>query len=442
MIEAFNHYLNNTLKINKTENILLAVSAGVDSVVMADLFYHSNLSCGIAHCNFQLRGEESDQDELFVQQLAAHYGFPFYKISFDTHTYAQEHHISIQMAARELRYDWFENIRNKKKYDYIAIGHNSDDVAETFFINIMRGTGIRGISGFKPVKRHIIRPVLFASREQILNHCIKNNIQYREDSSNSSVHYTRNKIRHQIIPLFEELNPKFKSTMDENIKHFADVQEVFISSVNNTKKNLLNFQHGRVTISIPLLKQLSPVRIYAFELLKDFGFTREHINILLEILNHQPGKQLFSTTHRLVKDRNKLIITPCKENNHNYTYINEGTHSIDEPLPLSFKSFSYAVNHKIPHNEKIAWIDQNKIVYPLIIRKWKHGDYFMPLGMQHHKKLSDYMTDSKFSLADKENTYLLCSGNEIVWIIGHRIDNRFKITNKTNRILEVKLNHK
>ncbi|MFW6222153.1 MAG: tRNA lysidine(34) synthetase TilS [Bacteroidota bacterium] len=439
MIEAFKHYLDNTLKINKTDTILLAVSAGVDSVVMANLFYQSNISCGIAHCNFQLRGEESDQDELFVQQLAAHYGFPYYKILFDTRTYAREHDISIQMAARELRYDWFEHIRSENNYDYIAIGHNSDDVAETFFINITRGTGIRGISGIKPVERHIIRPVLFASREQVLNHCQQNNIQYREDSSNSSVQYVRNKIRHQIIPLFEELNPGFKSTMKENIRHFADVEEVFLSSVNKIKKELVTFQQGNATISIPRLRQLSPIQLYAFELLKDFGFTRDHVNILLEILNHQPGKQLFSNTHRLVKDRDELIITPRNENNTDHVYVNEGIHSIDEPVPLTFKSFSYSVNHKIPQNEKIAWIDQEKLIYPLIIRRWKHGDYFVPLGMQHHKKLSDYMTDSKFSLADKEKTFLLCSGNEIVWIIGHRIDDRFKITDNTNIVLEIKI---
>ncbi len=439
MIEEFKHYLNNTLKTDKNASILLAVSAGVDSVVMADLFYRLQMSCGIAHCNFQLRGEESARDELFVQQLAEHYGFPFYSMSFDTHTYAREHHISIQMAARELRYDWFENIRNEKNYDYIAIGHNRDDAIETFFINISRGTGIRGISGINPVERHIIRPVLFASRKQISDYCKQHTLQYREDSSNLTVQYTRNKIRHQIIPLFEEMNPGFKSTMTKNINRFADVQEVFLSSVNDAKKRIMHFQQGRATISIPLLQKLSPLRIYAFELIKDFGFTQDHVNVLLEILTHQPGKQLFSNTHRLIKDRDELIITPLNESDHNYVYINQDMHSIDEPVPLAFRTFAYADDFKIPQNKKTAWIDREKIVYPLIIRPWKPGDYFMPLGMQHHKKLSDYMTDNKFSLVDKENTWLLCSGNQIVWVIGHRLDDKFKITKTTNTVLEIKI---
>lgn len=437
MIETFKSYLE-ALGINHSDRILIAVSGGIDSVTMADLFSKTPLQCGIAHCNFQLRGAESDQDAQFVAQLAQTYDYPLYHISFNTATYAQQNHISIQMAARKLRYEWLEQIRNNDQFDYIAIGHNSDDAVETSLINMMRGTGIRGLTGIKAKDNKIIRPLLFASREAIRSYCEQEQVTYREDSSNQTLKYARNKIRHQLIPLFEELNPRFKQTMLENIERLSEARQIVESSIQQVKAEVVRHNQNIYAVHIPKLRQYTPVHLYLYEILKEFGFNQDQINTIGNNLTGEPGKQFFSSQYRLVKDRDELLITPLYEKQPSVFYIDETTHFIQEPIPLAFNRFDRPSQLAIPNDPSIAWIDRDQIQFPLIIKKQEKGDKFIPLGVHYFQKISDYMTDHKFSLIDKEQTWLLCNEGQIVWIIGHRLDERYKVTEQTSSILEIK----
>lgn len=439
MLIKFQAFIESNKLVNKTERILLGISGGIDSVCMFHLFRQLEYPIGIAHCNFLLRGEESDQDELFVKNLAEKFDIPFFSTQFNTKEISESEGISIQMAARDLRYEWFEEIRSKYSYDYIAIAHNRDDVIETFLINLTRGSGIKGFTGIKSKTGNIIRPLLFAARKEILEYLHSSNYNFREDSSNSSVKYCRNLIRHEIIPLFEQINPRFRETMIENILRLQDTETIYLDYIEHNRTSVFKEEEHRIFINLKKLNELTPLSSFLFEFLKPFGFSKTQITDIEESLDKTPGKQFYSLTHRLIKDRTDLILEEISSVNDRKFYIDAETIMINKPLILKFSKLELKVDFNITNSNLIGLFDLDQIVFPLILRKWQKGDYFMPLGMKNLKKLSDFFIDNKLSIFDKENTWILESNNKIVWILGYRIDERFKITKNTKDILKVEI---
>ena len=436
---SFTDFISRNQLLSETDNILLAVSGGIDSMVMANLFVKTDNTIGIAHCNFQLRGVESDNDEKFVREFAKKSNTLFYVENFDTKKYAEENKVSIQMAARDLRYEWFEKIRVTEGFDYIALAHNKNDILETVLLNIARRTGLKGMTGIKKKSGYIIRPLLSATRSEIAQYANNNDLSYREDSSNAKIKYKRNKIRHQIIPEFEELNPDFIDSFSQTINQVEEAYEIFENMVNKKKELTVTEIGDKTLIDIYKLRNLSNKSTYLYEFLRPYHFSSQIIPDIIESLEGISGKQFLSSTHRLLKDRNHLIITLLNKDTTKKYYIDKEIKELTQPIRLFLRKFSSKPNLKIPHSPDIAWIDASGLEYPLILRKWKAGDYFYPLGMQDSKKLSDFFIDEKLSLIEKENSWILTSGDKIVWVLGKRIDNRFRIGKETNKILEIKI---
>jgi tRNA(Ile)-lysidine synthase len=438
MLDQFRLFIRDNHLIRKSDKTLLTVSGGIDSVVMLDLFIKAGYRCGIAHCNFGLRGTESDEDEDFVRQLAYQYGIKFYFRRFDTEEYSEDQGISIQMAARKLRYDWFEKIRREQSFDLVATAHNQDDVLETFFINLSRGSGIRGLTGIKAVSGRIIRPMLFAPRTLIATYAKENSISFREDSTNASDKYIRNKIRHKILPLFEEINPSFRPVLMETIQKLRDAEAIYSDEINLRRNEIVQEKEGIITISLDRIRDIPQRKTYLFEFLSEFHFTSRQISDIDESVNAASGKQFFSTTHRLVKDRSEMIITPIEDEVYRKFYVPEGTDRLFEPIHLEFIVIEKTPGFHIPPDPNIACLDYDLLAFPLLIRKWQSGDWFLPLGMKHRKKLSDFLVDQKISIVEKENQWLMLNNEDIIWVINQRIDERYKIGARTKQILMIK----
>ncbi len=441
LLNDFKEFIQEENLLHPKQKVLLAVSGGVDSMVMLELFRRSNFNFGVAHCNFQLRAAEADGDQDFVDVHCRKHNIPFHTVSFNTTEYAQEQKLSIQMAARELRYNWFDRILKQENYQLIATAHHKGDVVETFFINLSRGTGIRGLSGIKTKNGELIRPILFANRKQIDAFATDQNILFREDSSNASVKYLRNKIRHDIIPAFEEMFPNYSDTVLANIERLKEVEEIFHSAVAEQKKHIVAEERDKTVIDITRLKKLSPLSTYLFEFLRPFDFNSDTIDDIIACLHKHPGRQFFSTTHRLIKDREKLIVLPLDDDSfleylveRNETEVHLRYQKSDE-LHMQISLLKEIQDFRIPNDNLTGAFDAEKIQFPLKLRKWEKGDIFFPLGMPRKKKVSDFFSDNKFSIDQKEETWLLTSKGKIVWIVGHRIDDRFKITDKTKKVL-------
>jgi len=438
MLDQFLQYIKKENLFAPSKKILLTISGGIDSVVMAHLFAESGTEFGIAHCNFQLRDHESDEDEIFVKKLAEKLHVEFFVKRFDTTAFANEHGISIQMAARDLRYDWFEEIRRKNEYDFIATAHHQDDRIETFFINLSRGSGLRGLRGMLPKNDKIIRPLFVFTRKEIEAYAGSNNIIFREDSSNQEQKYLRNQIRHEIIPAFKKRNLAFHDEMIQTLDRLRETEEIYSEIILQKKKELLIKKGETYSISINELLKISPLNTWLFELLRDFDFNFASCLSIAQSLKGISGKEFFSATHRLIKDREKLIIIPLQKNELRDEYlIDANVMEITAPIHLTFNRIEITADFKIPADPNIACLNVTKITFPLKLRKWKHGDIFYPLGMDKPKKLSDYFIDNKFSINKKEDAWLLCSGDDIVWIVGHRIDDRYKVISSTMELLTV-----
>lgn len=440
MLKQFNTYRITHCLFNSDDTILVAVSGGIDSMVLLDLFIKSGFNIGIAHCNFGLRGEESDGDMLLVEAFAKKNIIPFFSICFNTEEYANQNSLSIQMAARELRYNWFEKIRKENNYNCIAIAHNKEDVVETFLLNLSRGTGIKGLTGIKNKNGNIIRPLMFACREEIIKYGIDHKISYREDSSNASVKYKRNKIRHRLIPLFKELNPDFINTIIANIDRLADSNRLISEYISTIKKELIKENNDSFRINCKELIKYEARKTILYELIQSFGFNEQQIDDIIEIIINgvNSGKQFFSSTHRLLVDRNEIIITILKKEEVFEIVIDQQTNECRLPFfTICFSKIIKDNTFSIQPESDIAQIDFERLSFPLVIRKWREGDSFVPLGMKNEKKLSDFFIDNKFSIVEKENTWLLTSNEEIVWVIGKRLDDRFKINTNTKYIYMV-----
>ncbi|MDF1550465.1 MAG: tRNA lysidine(34) synthetase TilS [Bacteroidales bacterium] len=437
MIDNFCSFLKDSLQISHLDKILITVSGGADSVAMLDLFSRSDFKCAVAHCNFHLRGSESDGDEKFVKKLSAHHHLPFYKIDFKTREYAENNGISVEMAARELRYNWFEQIRQSNDYQYIATAHHQDDVIETFFINLSRGTGIRGLSGIKAKSGNIIRPMLFADRAQIMEYLKENNLSFREDSTNSDINIIRNRFRHQILPLLKEINPAAKKNVLQTIENLKDSEIIINKTIKTLKEKISIFEGNTTKILLDELIKIDPLKPFLYELLAPYGFNASQITDITEALNTAPGKIFNSNTHQLIRDRDALLIHPINSKVNISIMLKTEDEFIQLPTneKIYLKRIKKDHTFKIPLQLNVAALDMDKLKFPLEIRNWKSGDYFYPLGMNKRKKLSDFFIDEKYSIIDKQHILLLLSDNQIVWLLNKRIDNRFKITPETKNIL-------
>ena len=431
MLTKFQHHIEQNFPQLKDKKLLLAVSGGVDSIVLLDLFYKLRFEICVVHCNFQLRGKESDADEMLVRETCQDKYIPYFIESFDTLEFAKENKLSIQLAARKLRYDWFQEIISLG-FDYVLTAHHLDDNLETFLINFTRGTGLEGLTGIPAQNRNIIRPLLPFSREEIENYAKENKIQWREDSSNASDKYFRNKLRHNIVPTLKELNTGFLDSFQNTLHHLQQAESLVNDASKLVFEKVVKERGNQLEIQLKQLLEFQNYKAYLFQWLKSYGFSAW--NDIYDLVNAQSGKQVFSETHVLLKDREKLILSERKSTDKSEVFIIESIESkVNIPLKLIFSRFSGGKNV----NANCIFVDEDKIKFPLIIRKRQEGDYFYPAGMNGKKKLSKYFKDEKYSLLDKENQWLLCSEDQIIWVIGKRADQRFITTERTQQIIKI-----
>jgi tRNA(Ile)-lysidine synthase len=439
MLEKVREYIQKENLILHNTKVIVGLSGGMDSMVLLDILTLLGYSCLAAHCNFHLRGEESNRDEIFVKKWCKSIDIPFTSINFDTNQYASDLKISIEMAARELRYNWFETLRRHYQANCIAVAHHKDDSVETVLLNLIRGTGIKGLTGISPKNGYVVRPLLCISRSEIENYILERDIPYVTDSTNSEDLYLRNSIRLNVIPLLETLNPSVKDTIYRTSKNVTEAEKVYSESIQKTIKKVFNNNK----IDINELRQTASPRSVLFEILTPYNFTPSTIEDISESIDSISGKIFFSDSnsnfekkkYRLIKDRNSFLLDVVNDiYNENEMYlIEEGTSEINFPVSIKIREISSPTD--IIYNSHFLYIDADKIKYPLVLRKWRSGDWFIPFGMKGKKKLSDYFTDRKFSLKDKEDVWLLTYENDIVWIVGERNDNRFKITENTKKII-------
>lgn len=397
----------------------------------------STLKCNVAlvHCNFSLRAEESDGDEAFVLEFAENLGLEVFIERFDTNAYANENKLSIQLAARELRYDWFAELAAQLQFDYILTGHHADDNLETFLINLTRGTGLEGLTGIPEVNTNIVRPLLPFSREIIENYAKANKLQWREDSSNASTKYLRNKLRHDVIPLLKEINPQLLQNFNKTQAYLKDSKSIIDDRIEIVSNQIITTDNqDYISLSIAEIKKLNNPKAYLFAILKSFNFTEW--DDVVHLLEAQSGKQIVSRTHRLIKDRDCLLLSEIAIQESNDITVLNADKEIKTPLGILVFDEADAV---FKNKSNTIYVDMALLEYPLTLRKWQEGDVFYPFGMKGKKKLSKYFKDEKLSLLDKENVWLLCSKNVIVWILNRRADNRFRVTERTKEILKITL---
>jgi len=435
MIDQFRSYINRYNLLAEGEKVILALSGGIDSMVLADLLLKSKVRFVAAHCNFHLRGEESDGDEKFVQEYAEKLGIQCFVKRFETEKFAKEQGLSIEMAARELRYAWFEELRQQLGYDKIAVAHHADDQAETFFINLLRGAGLRGLKGMLPQNGVIIRPLLWASREQIRQYAVENQIVWRDDHTNAESVYLRNKIRNQLLPVFDELQPEARQGLYKSLEHLASENELYRELLNEKLAQIVE-QEGE-TQSFPTLNpKLSTLNFQLlFEWLRQFGFNADQCRFIYEAIGTGIGNHYYSPTHRLVIGRNELQLSEIKEDGNEEVQVGLGEKELFSPIHLKFAQFGKFADFTIDKSSAVAQLDFDKLKFPLTLRHWRHGDRFHPLGMKGSKLLSDFFVDQRFTEQQKSSVWLLTSSDgDIVWVVGWRIDDRFKVTNETKNI--------
>lgn len=436
MLERFISFVNKNHLFTNKDRLLVAVSGGVDSVVLCNLCKRAGYDFGIAHCNFQLRGADSARDEQFVMAFAKALDVPVHIVRFDTKRYAEEHRQSTQEAARELRYNWFETTRTEEGYAFILTAHHADDNIETVLMNFFRGTGITGLTGIKPINSKIRRPLLFAKRAELEAYLKDNRLQFVQDETNLHDDYTRNYFRNTILPQISKVYPEASQNLLNNIERFKDVETLYRNEIERYQKKLLGKKGADFFIPVLLLQKTPAYATVLFEIVKPFGFKATQIPELIHLLESQPGKYMRSPTYRILKDRKHLVISALKEASSCAIIIEgEGTY----PFADGTLTLKTGVQKDISGSESIANIDAAHILYPLILRPWRTGDYFYPLGMQKKKKVSKFLIDKKLSLAEKERIWVVEMNKKIIWVVGHRIDDRFKITDSTASVLKLEL---
>lgn len=421
---------------NMDDTVLLAVSGGRDSVFMAKLFKKAGINFAIAHCNFQLRNSESDGDEQFVRDLAVMLEVPLHVTHFDTPGDAASKGISIQMVARELRYEWFSQLCIQHNYSAVAVAHHQSDNTETLLLNLTRGTGIAGLHGIRPKRDHIIRPLLFLNREEIDHIVNQSDMPYREDSSNSSAKYARNKIRLKVVPQLRQINPSLDETFCNNSERLWELEQFLKRSVKALKNDLFNPQpNGEIHITVSALKTLYPRKLLLFELFRDFNFQENVLDDLSKSWDHQTGKQFLSSSHILLLDREKLILRTRTSDIADEWFIDKDCDTLRTSFFTLHTVLHDAQDVNIIAENSRAWLDEELLVYPLTLRRWKHGDVFIPFGMRGKKKVSDFLISRKVALLHKNEVMVIENGNgHLLWVVGYRSDDRYKITAQTKKV--------
>ena len=447
LLEKYKSFIKKENLFKPKDKLLIAVSGGVDSVVLCELCQQAGYDFVIAHCNFQLRSEESNRDEAFVKSVGEKYSVSVLVKKFDTEKYATENKLSIQVAARELRYQWFyelseqQTTNNKQQTaNWILTAHHADDNIETLLMNFFKGTGIGGLKAILPKQNKIVRPLLFAKKEELLEFATVSDLSFVEDSSNASDKYTRNYFRNQLIPGLQKIFPQVQNNLINNLDRFREIEILYQQSIAMHRKKLEVRKINEVHIPVLKLKKTVPLLTIVYEIIKDFGFTSHQTREVISLLESESGKYIQSPTHRIIKNRNWLIISPVESMEAANILIEEKDSIVSfAEGRIEIKKLPQTPNNKHQTTNKTAELDAAKLKFPLLLRKWKRGDYFYPLGMQKKKKLSRFFIDQKLSMVQKEKTWVIEMDKKIIWVTGRRIDDRFKITENTTDILQFTL---
>ena len=456
LTDRFTQYIRKEELFKTGDRLLLAVSGGVDSVVLCELCHQCGFSFAIAHCNFGLRGEESERDEQFVKAVADKYKARCFVKRFDTGQYARHNKVSIQVAARELRYAWFNelaktvsephdsnreagdvDVQSEGSFEFIVTAHHADDNIETLLMNFFKGTGIAGLRGILPKQDNLLRPLLFCRKEELHAFAQAHQLSYVEDSSNVSDKYTRNYFRNQLIPDLEKVFPSVRDNLTDNIERFRQIEILYYQSIEQHKKYLQEIKGEEVHLPVLKLKKTKPLEAVMYEIIKTYGFTAQQVTDVIQLLDSESGKYVASRTFRVIRNRNWLIIAPLTSADSNLFVIEEGAAIQDFPQGrLEFKRIN-SDQYSLTTDQHVAALDASQLTYPLLLRKWKQGDYFYPLGMKKKKKLSRFFIDQKLSVTEKEKTWVLEMNKKILWVIGKRIDDRFKVLPSTKGVMRI-----
>ena len=436
LLEKFKENIKQQHLFQPKDKLLLAVSGGVDSVVLCELCKQCGFDFVIAHCNFKLRGTDSTRDEKFVAALAQKYEVPFSTITFDTNAIAAKEKKSIEETARYLRYKWFDELSIQNSYAFVVTAHHADDNVETVLMNFFRGTGIKGLHGILPKQNKIVRPLLFANKKELLVFATENKLEFVTDYTNAQNDFTRNYFRNELIPAVQKVFPAVNENILKNINRFGEAEQLYNEAIEMYKKKLLELKGNEIHIPVLKLQKVTPLATIVYEIIKDYNFTAHQTEEVIGLLQSESGKYIASASHRIIRNRKWLIISPnqtkaannilIEENNTAITFEN-GELQIEKCASLS----------TMGNEPSTALLDTAEIKFPLLLRKWKQGDYFYPLGMQKKKKISRFFIDQKLSLTQKENAWIIESNKKIVWVIGMRIDDRFKITGKTKNVIQI-----
>ncbi len=429
-------YIENQQLLTSKARVIVGVSGGTDSMVLLHVLVSLGYDCVIAHCNFHLRMEESDRDEEFVRYLAKYMMLPYYKIDFDTTKYAEEQGISIEMAARDLRYNWFYELLQTLDAEAIAVAHHADDSIETMLMNLVRGTGLRGLTGIQPRNNKVVRPLLCCTRSELETYLVMHDLEHVEDSTNATIDYQRNKFRNEVLPLLEQINPSVRQTLYVSRERFEGSVAIYQQAIERIEEQVVERVDGLIKMNIGKIKEQAHIPTVMYELLYPFGFSPALIEQITVNLDGESGKTFYSDTHRLLKDRKYLIISSKAEISVDEYYITQPDAEITQPFDLQISTRTVTNGFRVSKTPDCIHVDAAKLTFPLQLRRWREGDTFSPFGMKQRKKVSDFFIDNKLSLIEKEQSWLLVSDNEIVWIVGRRMDNRFRVTDETKEVVE------
>jgi tRNA(Ile)-lysidine synthase len=432
-------YIESKQLLMPGDTVIVGISGGADSVALLHILKALGYKCIAAHCNFHLRGSESDRDETFVRQLTTELEIPGHYINFDTKKYAANNKLSIEMAARDLRYEWFEQLLVEHNAQAIAVAHHRDDSVETMLMNLVRGTGLKGLTGIPYRNEHVVRPLLCVSREEIMAYLMQYDLSCVEDSTNASTEFTRNKFRHEVLPLLETINPSVRETLYQNIERFEQLEGFYMYNINQLKEKITTQENNVFKINKKELLEQPYFQTFLFEMLYPYGFNASVVSNITDSLEKNPGLIFKSNDYQLLSDRDYLIITPINAAEDAVYEITEGLTAITEPLNIKISVFPVSSSFIVSKDKFRVHLDASKLKFPLTLRHWRQGDSFIPFGMQNKKKLSDFFIDEKISRFNKDECWLLLSGNEIVWVIGYRTDNRYRVSRETTKIVEFEL---
>ena len=439
MLQKVSGFIQSHALCQPESKILAAVSGGIDSVVLCEVLHKLKYNFAIAHCNFGLRAEDAEADQVFVKKLAKKYDVPFFTENFNTKAFAEQEKLSIQMAARTLRYQWFEQVREQEGYDYIATAHHSNDTTETILLHLTKGTGIAGLHGIPPKNGNIIRPMLSVTKDDIFELVTERKLIWREDVSNETTKYQRNKIRHEVIPILKEINPSLEETMQQTAERVSHAEAIVAAYIEDLGRQSIKVAEHATYISLVPLQNATGMPVVLHELLRPFNYSYSVVLELVDALEGISGKQFDSPTHTLVKDRDQLVITPRNLSNFGSVLINEGDTTIEAGNFTFNIKYVDAANYKLNTKPFVAALDAEQLRFPLKLRSWQEGDWFVPLGMNGKKKISDFLIDKKVPANLKSQTLVLVSDQSIAWIVNQRLDNRFKVSDKTEKVVEISI---